>query len=286
MKLVVTAVIALSSPAFAAKTWNDVADCVVFSGTTIDAPKIEVSAVDGADFVKEVHTAASASVNALVWVRDGMVLEAYRQPLFGGPVFSYTGTEAALPSGASASAERFEDGSLIALQTGLSEPDQGGIASLRCRKVGEQLPASRLAPAVTLRSLPGRLAWVSGGNHPDHKWIELNRRNGATILTVHSDSTYGINRADWVLDLDSTALTITVSVRGDRGQPEVVTSELLPKDVGLYVEALDAMRREVEVLMIGNTSSSYTVAPKPELGEVAYFLRVALRRVAVQADNL
>jgi len=62
----------------------------------------------------------------------------------------------------------------------------------------------------------------------------------------------------------------------DRGQPEAKNREILPGDTALYVEALDSMRREVEVIMRGSSHPTYVVAPKPELVMLTTFNRMTL----------
>jgi len=144
---------------------------------------------------------------------------------------------------------------------------------------GDLLPVSPLAPDVVLHALVAdRVSWQAVGNHPNHKWVELKAAN-EPLLVVHQDNTYGVLSTDWTLNLKTAVLTKTAVVRGEHGEPVQEVESLVPSQVLLYSEELDQMRREVEVIRLGFGDDTGPAQPAhPELDELGYFLRVALRR--------
>lgn len=161
----------------------------------------------------------------------------------------------------------------------VTDANCGDISAAAASNCGDLLPASPLAPDVALHALvAGRVSWQAVGNHPNHKWVEL-KAASEPLLVVHQDNTYGFLSTDWTLNLLTGVLTKTAVVRGEQGEPEEIVVSLVPSQVRLYSEELDQMRREVEVIRRGFGDDSGPAQPAhPELDELAYFLRVALRR--------
>jgi hypothetical protein len=171
----------------------------------------------------------------------------------------------------------------IALLSGpalaIAEPNCADVGNTAASNCGTLLPVSPLAPSLVLHALVAdRVTWQAVGNHPNHKWVELKAAN-EPLLVVHQDNTYGVLSTDWTLNLMTSVLTKTAVVRGEHGEPVQVVESYVPAQVRQYSEELDQMRREVEVIRLGFGDDTGPAQPAhPELDELGYFLRVALRR--------
>jgi hypothetical protein len=264
MKIFLALVSLLGGQAFAGADFASSADCVLFLGDAA-APRVEKRASEEDNAVDELSSQETAAIG-LAWVREGAVLDTYNVKRYRGEQSTYA-FDSYDPR-----YEHAAGGAFVHLNAFGNAADRA-VASFRCRPLGDELPRSPLAPYAKLRSLGGRLTWLSGGNHPDNKWVELSQESGLHRLKVHTDHTYGINRVDWVLELDSGRLVKTSKLDGPR--PTKVEEFSAVTEAWAFVEELKAMEEVASVIQPGVDYGYFVLPPKPELRLVLEFLRSA-----------
>jgi hypothetical protein len=187
--------------AFAASAYADVsraeADCILFEHTNRQG-SLWTAQADGKDPSSPKLTAWWQDRASSVWVRPGFVLEAYPEADFQGERIDLSSD---LPN-----AVPVAEGHGINLEE-LNFNDE--LSSYRCRPAGE----IRILERGSVLWLEGaKYSWISGGNHPNHKTVELIEENGDLVVRVLADDTYGSNRQDFLINLSRSQLSAKFSV--------------------------------------------------------------------------
>lgn len=195
-----------------------------------------------------------------VWLRQGYVLEAYRDKNFQGASISL-GT-ASLGS----------DAEGLAVNLASVNFDKT-IASLRCRPQGQKMQL----PSGELDWVEGaHFQWQSGGNHPNHKSLDLQTLAGDATLLIHADNTYGINRQDYRFNLRLLSVHVElVSMGGQHAQYDFALADLPTHPE--FQQYLESAAADLDVLAEGYSLFPGMVEPpKPEVTALAAYLRALL----------
>jgi hypothetical protein len=198
-----------------------------------------------------------------VWVRPGFVLEAYLEPGFKGRRVDLS---ADVPG-----AVLTENGSSINLD-GVEVNDQ--LSSYRCRPAGETRALERDS---VLWMEGARYSWLSGGNHPNHKDLEMITLGSDLIVRVHADHTYGSNRQDFEVNLGSSKVRAKFSVAGyAEGEAEFdLTLASARPDFKIMLEEVI---ENIQTVAEGYTGYPPVVEPpKPELQSLVRYLQTFIR---------
>jgi hypothetical protein len=139
-----------------------------------------------------------------------------------------------------------------------------------------------LVPYMTLRTFgEERLNWISGGNHPNHKWVELKVQDGSRRLIIHDDNTYGTIRTDYSLDVDQGTIDVTMVRSPGISLEEAFTLPVYDSAISArlsYTGALNHMIEIVGKVAEGNDLGYVVLPPRPELQETQNFLKELMRR--------
>lgn len=198
-----------------------------------------------------------------VWVRQGFVLEAYLEPGFQG---QRVDLNADVPGLSSA-----DNGYVMNLDA-LGVNDQ--LSSYRCRRLGE----TKILERGTLQWIEGaKYFWLSGGNHPNHKSVELITEGTDLIVRVLADNTYGTNRQSFELNLTTSKLRALFTVSGyAEGEANF--------DLNLATARPDfKMMLSEAIAAISSVAEGYTTyppvvePPKPELQSLIAYLQTFTR---------
>ncbi|MFW7379583.1 MAG: hypothetical protein ACOH5I_12290 [Oligoflexus sp.] len=135
-----------------------------------------------------------------VWVRKGFVFEAYADTGFQGQRLSLSSDDDyAFP---------LADGAYVNFY---EYNFSSNLSSFRCRLAGETMATDE----GELQWVEGqRYHWRSAGNHPHHKWLEMQRSNGDYLVILHSDHTYGINQEDYIINLTQKHIEVKIMANG------------------------------------------------------------------------
>jgi hypothetical protein len=238
------------------------ADCVLFEHTDRQG-SLWTAQADGKDPSSPKLTAWWQDRASSVWVRPGFVLEAYREPDFqGGRIDLSSELPNAMPAA---------EGYAINLED-MNFNDE--LSSYRCRPGGEH----RLLERGSVLWLDGaKYSWISGGNHPNHKSVEMAVENGDMIVRVHADHTYGTNRQDFVINLSRSLVSAKFSVDGyAEGQADFdLTLAAARPDFRLMLKEI---MENIQTVAEGYKSYPPIVEPpKPELQSLIVYLKTYTR---------
>lgn len=242
-------------------------DCRLYTETHMQGESLDFVATDRAGSVPALTMPFDTRLGSL-WMREGFALETYDAARFQGSFTTWA------PAADDTRYHASEGGYYV----NLSElPSIPRIASLRCRALGGDLLNLGISSYIRLHAYNGvRLDWRSGGNHPNHKWVEITAQGGRRTLVVHEDNTYGINASDYILDLDAGSIQVTLTRSPGLRREDIVplpTRESSAAARLAYMGALWNMADAVRVIAEGNDVGYFVVPPKPELREVTQFLR-------------
>ena len=265
----IAAQLSLSSWALAAADPS----CKLFSKSDMQGESLDLLSQDSGGSAATIVQPWVDELGSL-WLRDGYVLETYDQSQFDGKLTTW-------------------DASLIRPQfhtavggsyVNVSELGSGAkIGSYRCRVAGTLMSRPGLSPFSTLHAYNNiRFDWRSAGNHPNHKWVELNEIDGRRTILVHKDDTYGINATDFVLDVDSGLMSMKERRSANVHLSEDLTLPTYESSVIFrlaYAGGLWEMLDIVQSVAQKNDIGFFLFPPKPELHEVENFLRQVLSRV-------
>lgn len=142
-----------------------------------------------------------------------------------------------------------------------------------------------LVPYMKLRTFgEERLSWLSGGNHPNHKWVEITVEPDGRRLVVHEDNTYGTVRMDYSLDVDSGTIEVTMVRSPGISQTETLTLPVYDSGVIDRLSYTGALHHMVEIIAKiaeGNDLGYVVIPPRPELSETEAFLKELMRRCMI-----
>lgn len=159
------------------------------------------------------------------------------------------------------------------------------ISSSASSEAEEDFITPGLVPYMKLRTFgEERLSWLSGGNHPNHKWVEIKIEDGVRLLIVHEDNTYGTVRMDYILDIDHGGIEVSMVRSPGISQKETLTLPVY--DSGItdrlsYTGALYHMVEIVAKVAEGNDLGYVVLPPRPELNETEAFLKELMRRCMI-----
>ncbi len=195
-----------------------------------------------------------------VYVKSGYVFEAYSEKNFSGRSLALDAQD---PIG-----EAYGQGAIFDLR---NLEFAGQLSSFRCRPRGEELAFK----AGRIFWFEGqRYNWRSGGNHPDHRWLEMQTINGERVLRIHADNTYGINRQDYLVNLSKESVHVEFVQSGmTKASTDFdLQMGLMRDDYRLMVLEL---REHVKAIAMGRAQDPWAPEPpKPELLDlVDYFSR-------------
>ncbi len=239
----------LSGPAFADFQKED-ADCAFF----------EKAGLEGSYWTAHIAKQDSLSPELDAWwqdralsvyVRDGFVFEAYADVHYNGRSLSLDARD---PAG-----QAYGSGTAFDLR---SFDFAGQLSSYRCRPRGEEIQLKN----TNLFWFEGqRYTWHSGGNHPDHRQLEMHTENGQLILLIHADNTYGINRQDYTVNLSSNTVHANYEQSGMAKASTDFDLEMgLMRDE--YRSIVIELREHVRALAAGRPQDAFVPEPpKPEL---------------------
>lgn len=175
---------------------NKPQDCLLFQepdlkGNALKA-KVELSDVSQSSLPEDFNDKISS-----LWVRDGYVLEVYKDANFLPAVLSSTSWSAV---GSRQSEGDTQNGTSINLLQNAPDFD-GQISSFRCRIEGTTVEAFQNGKVNWFEGK--KFSWRSDGSHPDHIWIEMTSdpTSSEPVVTIHEDTIYDSSRRDFVVNL-------------------------------------------------------------------------------------
>lgn len=248
------------APAFAAAhadTSYDEADCAFFEHADRQGASW-TAAVNGKDPYSATLTNWWQDRASSVWVRPGFVLEAYTEQAFQGTRLDVSSDLATASAG----------GYSVNLDA-FGFNDQ--VSSYRCRPAGQIKTLSR-GTVLWLEAVP--YSWLSGGNHPDHKTLDMRTEGQDLIVRVHADHTYGTSRQDYEVNLTQGKVHVEFLSSGlARGVADfdLLLASMRPD----FKLTLQELIQHLQILAQGYASYPPRVEPpKPELQSLINYLQI------------
>ena len=240
-------------------------NCVIFNKTDMQGDKKAIMASSD-DFTSSAGVLDENWAQKIksIWVKNGYILETYSAGRFGGTLTTFVGAPSDGRYRASSDGFYTNVSDLLANQP---------IASYRCRAQGAPLVNLGICSYCALHSYNNVVfKWIGGGNHPNHSSVEIRDVNGQRTLRTHDDYTYGIYKNDFVLNLDTGAISIKLDRDRDVGAVEETLQKPARDEASVatrlaYYGAIKYMTGILSRVAKGADMGNFVQPPKPELKE-------------------